>query len=149
MNFLIIRPATREVVPIEAKELHDVYDAAGLAHMEVDHGLVRRAHDDKPGVGVVVFEWGFRVEAAKQHYFAIYSKLYAGTAVAYGFDEAGETIDLPFDAMPEVDWFADHHAVEAAIRDGALKRPQLRVDGRLLWQWPEPFTQGENENAES
>jgi hypothetical protein len=147
MNFLIIRPAAREIVPIEAKELHDVYDAAGLDRLQVDHGLVRRAHDGRSGVGVVVYEWGFRVEAAKQHYFAIYSKLYAGNAVAYGFDEAGDTIDLPLDQIPKVDWFADHHAVEAEIRAGALKRPVIRVDGQLIWQWPEPFRQGENENA--
>jgi hypothetical protein len=147
MNFLIIRPATREVLPIEARELHDVYDAAGLDRMQVDHGLVRRAYDGKPGVSVVVYEWGFGVEAAKQSYFAIGTKLYAGNAVAYGFDEGGDTIDLPLDQMPKVDWFSDQYAIEMAIRAGTLTRPRLAVNGQVFWQWPEPLRENENAKA--
>jgi hypothetical protein len=142
MNFLIIRPERRTIEPIEAKEPYEVYPAAGLDRLKVDHGMVYRPHDGKPGVSLVVHETGMFVPPAEQHYFAIGTKLYAGNAVAYGFDEGGDTVDLPLDQMPRVDWFESHYAVEDAIRNGAIERPRLAVNGVVKWQWPERYHEG-------
>jgi hypothetical protein len=139
MKFVIIKPAERTVEDVEAAEPHDVFERVGLERLRTDSGIIGRPSEKHAGVGIFVFEFGMFIDPAEQHYFAFGSKLFAGNAVLYGFDEAGETIDvLPAKNIRSIiTWFSDCHAVEHAIRTGQITRPQLVVNGVKEWQWPE------------
>jgi hypothetical protein len=139
MKFVIVRPKDRAIEEVEAKEPNEVYQRAGLEHLKVDHGVIGRATDKHSGLAIIVHEHSLFVDPAEQHYFAFGSKLYGGNAILYGFNEAGDTIDvLPAANLRGIiTWFRDCHAVETAIRAGHITRPRVTADGMTLWQWPE------------
>lgn len=110
-------------------DLVDTEKSAGLDPYAVDHGVVA------PGIGIVVFEYGLFVEPQQQSYFAINGHLYAGCAALYGFDDEGETVDL--DKIPEIQWMDSVEHIEREIAAGRVKRPQIAVNGKVQWQWPQ------------
>jgi hypothetical protein len=77
--------------------------------------------------------------AAANHVIRSQGSLYCGGAVPFGFDEHGEAANI--DAPPAIMFYRNADAVEAAISRGELHRPQICVNGAVLWQWP----QGANE----
>ena len=134
MKFVIIKAKEKEVCVVDCKTLHDAETLAGLNRNEVDHGTVKR------GVGYVVYEFGHFMPVSEQHYFAMAGRLIAGNAVLYGYDELGKTIDL--DQAPIVFFFEDLGEIERAFGGGICQRPQLTVNGEVLWQWPDPPPRG-------
>jgi hypothetical protein len=60
----------------------------------------------------------------------------AFNAVPFGHDDKGETIDLIEAKVPPVLWMPNAAAVER-IELGLVERPQARVNGAVVWQWPE------------
>jgi hypothetical protein len=84
----------------------------------------------------VVHEFGMFAPAAQQHYCGIAGHLIAGAAVLYGVGDEGETVDLMKSAVPDVDFFLGVNDVENAIHVGKVKRPVIRINGDLIWQWP-------------
>jgi hypothetical protein len=133
MQFTIINPKQKSITAVECKDLKTAEGIAGLD--KVDHGVVKR------GVGIVVYEFGLFEPPATQYYFAIDRRLYAGNAVLYGFDEAGETIDMTDTTCKPV-WFDRVAQILFAIRMKAIDRPMLSVNGDVLWKWPDPPPEG-------
>ena len=136
-KFVIVRPEERAVETIEAPTLQAAEDAAGLHPMSTDHGVIAKPWDGMPGIAFVVYEYSFFVNRGEQSFFAIGSRLIAGNAVFYGFDEAGETVDMPPFERPR--WFANANEVEAAIAAGDIIRPR---NSGLDWEWPQPRPEG-------
>ena len=104
--------------------------------MEVDHGTVI------PGLGIVVYEYSLFDEQAA--WFGAGGQLFAGKAVVYGYDGQGEGVDVKqspaqFTHNKEIHLRFYHSAaeVEAAIMLAEIQRPQMRVNGAVLWQWPQ------------
>lgn len=125
-QFLHIDPKARTVKIVEAKEWQDV--SPNLKRTEVDFGTVM------PGVSIIVYEYGLLEGSGP--YFALMGQLYSGDAVLYGYDEAGETIDMP--DIPQLfapEWLADKIEVELAIMAGIVERPVSTVNGAVFWQW--------------
>jgi hypothetical protein len=133
-QFIIVNPKARTISAARFPSLLDAQAMAGLGN--VDHGSLVR------GLGYVVDEFGLFVPPMKQSYFGIGSHLIAGTAVFYGYDEAGETIDLRRSAFPDVRWFLGVNDVEASIDHGDTVRPIMAANGVVLWQWPNPPPEG-------
>ena len=129
MQFAIIEPATQAVIPAECNDIRDAMALAGLGH--VDHSVIM------PGLGIALYGFGLLALPAEQSYFAIHGRLYAGNAVLYAFNKAGETVSLLQCGMPDVMFMPDADAVEHNIALGLVERPQITVNGLITWQWPE------------
>ena len=56
--------------------------------------------EGKIGIAIVVDQFSLFVPPEDQRYFLIGRQLYAGNAILYGYNEEGETVDLPL--MPVV-----------------------------------------------
>jgi len=125
MHYVVIEPARQSVEVIDTDDYTSAVQKAGLNVGEVDHGTVG------PGVAIVVYEYSLFVPAAEQRWFSVGGQLFGGKALLYGFDEHGETVDLPI--PPPVLFFANVRAAEMAIEAGAVLRPRT-----LGWEWPEP-----------
>jgi hypothetical protein len=130
MQFQIIDTENASVRSFVCEHLNDALTAAGLSPGQVDFGGVAE------GLTVVVYEFGMFEPKEKCRYFSIGRQLFCGNAVLFGHDQRGETIDLP--AAPPVIFYRDFLAVEQAIGWGQIDRPQMAVNGAVLWRWPEP-----------
>lgn len=130
-KFILINATARTVKIEDHRNLSMAEAAVGLDPKAVDHGTLRR------GLGYTVFEHSLFVPAETQHYFAIGRLLIGGNCVMYAYDQAGETIDVE-----EIDFivrfFAHRQDVESAIDDNLVSRPEIRVNGKLHWRWPDP-----------
>jgi hypothetical protein len=108
-----------------------------LAVLKVEHGVVvppdYRHHPI--GVAIIVDEFSLFKLPTEQRYFSIGHKLYAGNAILYGYDSAGETRDLPHMLVP---MFMTLLGIEDAIASGQIERPSMSVNGEQIWQWPDP-----------
>jgi hypothetical protein len=131
MKYVLINPVLRTATSGDYASLQDAEVAAGLDPGKVDHGMISRS------IGYVVYEFGLFVPPAEQHYFAIGQTLIAGSAVLYGCDQFGESVDLMRSAIPDIRWFLGANDVEAAIEAREIARPQTAVNGSVMWQWPD------------
>jgi hypothetical protein len=131
MKFVVIDPRKISVEQIDAPELHEALNLAGLTPHEIDHGVVTH------GIGIVVYEFGLFVPPTEQRYFAVGKGLYAGTAVLYGYDERGETVDLAI--WPPPRFFGSIDAIEQAIAADEIVRPRIAIDSTVTWEWPQPM----------
>jgi len=130
MRYAIINPKAKTLRAIDASSFEVALDVAELAAVGRDHGMITR------NLAIVVYEYGLFEPPGQQYYFALGGRLYAGNALLYACDEAGETIDLT--ACPEPTFFKDAAEVEAAIYMGAVARPTRSFNERIVWQWPNP-----------
>jgi hypothetical protein len=140
MKFGIIDPQTTRVEFVDAADLNKAKIAAGLDPDRVDHGIVWRDFQIG-GTSIVVYEFGLYLPRDRARYFAIGRSLFAGPAVLYGFDAAGETVDLR--ELPAVFFFRDADEVERAIGTGQIGRPVMSMNDQILWRWPEPASDPE------
>ena len=129
MKFVTIDAYKAKVETVEAASPQEAYAHVGLNPGSVDHGVVH------PGVAIVVYEYFLFVPVDEQRWFAVGRQLFGGTAVLYGFDESGETVDLK--EPPPVLFFRDYVEVERAIQNGVIDRPRMAVNNQVLWQWPQ------------
>lgn len=132
MKFGIIDAKRRTAAIGDYRDMEDAQRAAGLDPGAVDFGALSKH------VHIVVWEYGLFAPTNAIHYFSVVGKLYAGNAVIFAADDSGRTIDLPM--LPPVVFFQNADAVEKAIERGELQRPQMAVNGAVLWQWPDPTT---------
>jgi len=137
MQFVIVDPARATVERVEANELTDVYDQAGLRRNSVDHGTIAWSFISSHVLCIVVYEYSLFIPPDKARYFSICNRLFAGGAVLYAADEAGETVDLL--VPPSVMFYRDAAEVERAIQAGNIIRPIKAYNGEVVWQWPEPM----------
>lgn len=142
MKFLTIRPKWPDCsVKIEDHgDHHLAVRSAGLDPLKTDHGVIRRYEDC--GLGITVYEFGLFDPASEL--WTCCGRLWAGPAVIYQFDPAGETID--FDVLrfanPTVDLGivpVNREIALTLIADGHIARPQHAVNGEVTWQWPQPM----------
>ena len=129
LQFAIIKPKDRTITVVKFETIQEAERAAGLDPGAVDHGVLT------PGIGYVFDEFGLRKPPSEQHYFAVEGRLIAGPAVLYGIDKAGVTTDLTY--MRPTRWFDDAAEIEAAIAAGTVRRPQMAVNGLIIWEWPQ------------
>ena len=134
MKFQIIKPKTKECPTFDGKDVREAAVAAGLELNQVDHGMIHRK------LGIMVYEFSLFVPPAEQSYFSLGGRLYAGNAVLYSIDDRGETVDMKHFVVPH--WLPDREAVEKMIAAKACARPQMAVNGEVLWRWPEPAPRG-------
>jgi hypothetical protein len=130
MQFQIIDSDKASVRSFKCASLDQAMVAAGLTPGQVDFGGVSE------NTSIVVFEFGMFLPKEKCRFFSINRSLYVGNAVLFGHDERGETIDLP--SPPPVIFYRDYSSVEQAINWNQIDRPQISVNGTVLWRWPEP-----------
>ena len=132
MKFGIIDPAAKTLVVRDFETLRDAQRAAGLD--KVDHGTIAR------GLAIVVYEFGFFEPADRTHYFSVTGGLYAGNAVLYGYDEAGETVDVHESMVPPITFFDTVGDIVVAMIRGLVRRPRHSVNNEPpTWQWPQPM----------
>jgi hypothetical protein len=128
MHFAIINPFRQETEIVDCVSPQDAKALAGLKN--VDHGVVA------PGIMIMVYEFGLYTPPSEQAYFAIGTRLYAGTAVLYGVNRGGETVSLQ--GIPPVSFFQNARAVERNIALGLVDRPRTTVNDVVIWEWPQP-----------
>ncbi|HEY2242729.1 MAG TPA: hypothetical protein VGH47_00725 [Xanthobacteraceae bacterium] len=136
MRFLVVDAEHRTVRLVEADDPQHVYELAGLDALHVDHAIVARSNELGLGIGIAVFEHGLFAPPAATFYFSIGRQMYAGNAVLYAFDAAGETISMPR-SPPPVMFYRSYREVEAAIARDEIDRPQTMMNGAAIWAWPE------------
>lgn len=126
MKFMHINPAAHTVSIVEGKEPKDVYPWPST--LGVDHGVVQR------GVGIVAYEYGLL--QGDGPYFSIHGQLFSGDAILYGYDERGDTVDMPNGWLPStLTFYTDREAVEGMISRGSLHRPHAAINGKTTWEW--------------
>lgn len=130
MKFVIVDPFETKVELIDVPDISYAYAQTGLdtpSAFGVDHGMVTHH------IAIVVDGASLLLPPHTQRYFQIGYSLYAGRAVIYGVDGAGETIDMP--EKPSVCFFASPDEVERAINKGQVHRPRTCVNDVCLWEW--------------
>jgi hypothetical protein len=135
MRFVLVDAEQRTVRLVEADDPQQIYPLVGLDALHVDHATVARSAELGLGIAIAVFEHGLFMPPAATFYFSIGRTMYAGNAVLYAFDEAGETINMPR-TPPPVMFYRSHREVEAAIARGEIDRPQSMINGAPIWAWP-------------
>ena len=133
-RFITINPRKRKVEAVSFDNIVQAIASVGLAN--VDHGVLAR------GLGYCIYEFSLFVPPSEQHYCGLAGHLIAGPAVLYGFDQAGETVDLRLSEIPDVTFYLGVNDVEAAIDRGEVNRPFMAVNGVELWHWPQPAPEG-------
>jgi hypothetical protein len=134
-SVVIIKPGERLYQRVNVKRLEEAYAMVGLKAGEVDHGALMPLVDGG-NVGVVVYEFAFMVPASEQSYFSLNGQLFAGPAVLYQVDGFGLTVDMGGSTIV-TKFYDDAAHVEYLIGQSVLERPAIRVNGEVLWQWPE------------
>ena len=141
MKFGIIDPQAKTFDVIDAANIMEAYARVRLDPMKTDHGTVFLMNNDHRAC-CIVYEFGFFIPAREQHYFAIGQRLIAGRALIYEADRHGYTVGLSDEAVALIReglvWFTSADEVELAIAAGAVPRPELAVNGEVLWAWPDP-----------
>ena len=135
MKFVIIDPKQRTVTTVDCEDIIEAKALAGLG--DVDHSTIGRGPNG--GIAYCMGDQSmFDPPPAQQSYCGCAGRLIAGTAILYGFDEAGKEVDLMKSAVPDVQFYLGVNDVEAAIDRGEVKRPVIAVNGTVIWQWPQP-----------
>ena len=139
MKFGIIDPKACTVDVIDFKDTLAAYTLAGLDPNQTDHGVLMSLPNG--ALCFVVYEFGFYVPADRQHYFAFGPRLVAGNAVAYQVDAFGYTVSMAPGIAARIikpTWFKSAADVEAAIAAGTVSRPEVSINGEVIWAWPNP-----------
>lgn len=130
-RYIVIDAARRQVREEEHRNLVMAELSVGLDPKAVDHGTFQ------PSFGYVVYEFGLFVPAERQHYWSVGQQLIGGNSVIYAYDRSGETVDIEgFDVV--VEFFDSVAAVERAIDNRRILRPQITVNSNVIWSWPQP-----------
>lgn len=134
MRFGIIDPRTKTAKVAEFASFDDALEAAGLKPGQIDFGALSRA------LSIVVYEYGLFEPMEQTDYFSIKRKLYAGNALIYATNEAGETISLPpSKKFPvEVKFYDDGKAALQAIEMEEIDQPSISIGDTVEWVWPQP-----------
>jgi hypothetical protein len=125
MKYAVLNAKDELVTTADVDDINDAKRIAGLEPIGVDHGTISR------GMGIVVYEYGLM--EPHDHYMIINRQLYAGNAVIYSYDTAGETVDVG--ELPDVKFLHGVMAVEQAIKAGEAIRPYVAVNGAKLAIW--------------
>lgn len=132
MRFVTIEPAAHLISVVDCRTYKDAIKLAGLTLSDVDHGKI------DANVAIVVSQFAMFADPDKQHYFSFDGRLYAGNALLYSYETgSGETRDMPDVKFAPI-FLHGRAEVEAAIANGIVVRPELTVNSRPVWRWPDP-----------
>lgn len=137
-NFTLVYPFSQTVRQAACADLDAALRLAGLQPGKVDHGVVAYDPETLVRLGIVVFEFSLFVPAREQKYFAIGKQMFGGNAVLYAEDSEGHLLNL--DNPPLVQWLPGKDAIERNIELGLIDRPEVRVNNKVTWQWPQKET---------
>lgn len=139
MKFAILNPKARTFTYVEAPDFAPVVRQAGLLSGEIDLGVLKPLRHGG-GIGYAVYQFSNYVPPDRQSYCSIEGTgaLIAGNAVLFEYARGGATIDLSEDWKLEPIWFSGPEAVEAAIVAARVIRPELAINGEVIWAWPQP-----------
>jgi hypothetical protein len=139
----IVIDVTKQVITLQQfKELSDALKYAGLAQGEVDWSGMGHTADGRH-VTLMAYEFGLRPDMAGDRlpskYCRIGNQMYAGNLVLFAADKEGDNadmtdVDLAF-LKRQIEWLPDAAACEMAIEDGRVQRPQMSVNGEVMWEW--------------
>lgn len=141
MNYIIINPRTKRCGLAAYASFDAALRAANLNPGEVDHGTVT------PILAIAVYQFGMLDPADSHKYFSLGGVLYAGSAVCYAVNGAGETVNATMHQLPPLIWYRDARAAELAMARGELTRPILAFNNDVIWQWPAPGGRAAAEEA--
>jgi len=130
MRVAIVEPKAHLISFVDVETINEAQRLAGLK--AVDHGVAA------DGVGIIAGEYSMYVDPDQQDYFTFGGPLYAGNAVLYAYDKTGATIDVSPEIKIAPLWLHGRKEVEAAIAQGLVARPELTVNKRPVWRWPDP-----------
>lgn len=133
IKYCIVDPALQRTHVDQFASIEDAQRAAGIVG-HVEYGTAARRHC------IIVAEFGLFEPVEQQNYFSIGPNLYAGGAVIYAYDEAGETID--YTGPLPIQFYNAAMFAEQAIVMGRVRRPTMAVNGKVFWQWPQPWQEG-------
>lgn len=135
MKAILIDPYNESVSYVNVDGVDSIRKAA-----RIDGGL------DYGNLGgsltIWVYEFGLVRYVPGMRYFALHDRqLRAGRAVITAYDGWGETIDVP-DTLPPGHWLGvrylgDREAAILAVESGEVDRPQVKVNGVVVWSWPD------------
>jgi hypothetical protein len=132
--FAIVNPEHGTVICDRYKDATEAVKAASLQPGQVDHGTLTH------NLAIIVYEFSLKQPPHEQHFFRIGHNLYAGNAVLYSYNEMGETVDLHIRSGSlsnrlRFKFYQSIDEIESDIATGELNRPQMSVNGEVLWQW--------------
>lgn len=138
MKFAIIKSAAKQIELVDEPDVWAAMEAhTDLKRGEIDFGSLSRE------VKIIVYEFGMFLEPddPRDHHFSLGRQLFVGDAVIFASDDEGETIDFTdknLVLLKAVTHFYQSRAtVEYAIRNGRIDRPQMSLNGEIIWQWPQ------------
>jgi hypothetical protein len=135
LSFIAIDPRNATVEVVEAEDLREVYERVGLESTKVDHSTIARLPNDEL-ICLVVDDLGMHKPVSEAKYWSIGAQLLEGGAVLYAADAMGETVSIR--AKPPVMFYRDAAEVEKAIAAGEVMRPEMSLNGEVVWRWPSP-----------
>ena len=142
-RFIGVNVKHQQILEIVAISLVTAQASLGLT--KVDHGVLKRESDGS-GLGYVVDEFGWYKPADDQFYAIVLGRAIAGNAVIYAFDYAGKTIDAEPNLLDFVrghmSWLPTRADLERAIALSAVARPEISINGQVVWRWPGPAPAG-------
>jgi len=131
-QFVVIDPAAHLIRMVECEDYKQALAEAGLQSMSVDHGMIDYH------TGIVVADDSLFKPPEQQSYFELNHRLYGGPALLYGTDTVGQTIDVENANGFRPTFYHGRREVEEAIEQDKVECPEIRVNGGLVWRWPEP-----------
>lgn len=142
-QYAVINPSKKTVELVQAEGMDAALMQAGLKSGEVDWGSIGRT-TDKRTITIVAYEFGLRDDMAgdgwvEPNYTRIGRQMYAGNLLVMAADNMGEDADVTAkDVMTlknHLEWLPTRQDCEDAMSRGAMDRPQMSVNGQVLWQW--------------
>lgn len=136
MKFILINAERQSVELIEAENFEAAKNMAGLKGL--DFGGIN------PALHIAVYEYGLVEKPETQRFFAIRGQLFAGNAIVFRVDieSDGETINVTdsdlHTILSNVVFFDRVAEVLFAIKCGRVERPEMSVNGEVVWRWPDP-----------
>jgi hypothetical protein len=143
MRFFIIDPADFSIREVHCEKLEEVLKQAGLEIMRTEFQTVYT--EERWGLQIAYYETGLLEPPNGQHrFFSIGPQLFAGSVVAFAFSRPeGDTMSIPKEIdLPAVMFYRSHLEVEAAIQRDEIERPQILINGSVVWEWNRSRNEG-------
>lgn len=140
-KYITIDVTEKSVKLGEFKTLQMALESVGLTTGEVDwSGMGHTA--DKRHITLMAYEFGLRPDwngGRQFKYCRIGRQMYAGNLVIFAADEMGENADMREGERvlleKHIEWLDDEDDCEVAIAEDRMDRPQMSVNGEIMWEW--------------
>jgi hypothetical protein len=134
-KFVLIDPRDCTVKLVALEDLSAGYDAVGLDRTNLDFTCIYKAPMERWSLNIIVDDLGMYRPIEQAKYWSLGGQLLEGGAIIFKAEEGGETSSM--EMVPPVMFYRSHLEVEQAIARGEIARPQMSVNGEVVWRWPE------------